>query len=169
MNKSSSLLDELSSLSKNDIGNFMLNNTRFSDILIDKSKEFNHTASCSNIVNNTKNRLNEDDIKEEMHIRGKTTFNFDFNEGTFKTSLNGIEEQSEDKGSVNNDDFNSDNITTNISPEENNDNKSKSTHTINLDNNNSFRISKQNTINNNSAVTNTKIDFAISLLANSNL
>lgn len=164
MNKSSSLLDELSSLSKNDIGNFMLNNTRFSDILIDKSKEFNHTASCSNIVNNTKNRLNEDDIKEEMHIRGKTTFNFDFNEGTFKTSLNGIEEQSEDKGSVNNDDFNSDNITTNISPEENNDNKSKSTHTINLDNNNSFRISKQNTINNNSAVTNTKIDFAISLL-----
>lgn len=164
MNKSSSLLDEITSLSKNDINNFMLHNTKFSDILMDKPEMLNHTVSCSNIVNNKKNRLNDDIINEEMHMRGKTTFNFDFNQGTFKTSLNGIEEQIEDKGSVNEDDINSDNITTNISPEENNDNKSKSNHTINLDNNNSFRISKHTTINYNSTATNTKIDFVIALL-----
>ena len=33
----SSLLDEISSLSKNDIGNFMLHNTKFSEILEDTS------------------------------------------------------------------------------------------------------------------------------------
>lgn len=171
-NNFSSLLDEISSLSKNDIGNFMIHNTKFSEILEETSTFKSRTDSNADLELNASVK----DLNNE-HIRNKTTFNFDFNKGTFKTHLLGIEEKSEEKDNddsikekddnnekgYNNNNGSSNDKSTNSPNEENAkpNNNNNNFNVSNLDNNDSIRISKYTM---NIAVSNTKIDFINTIL-----
>ena len=78
INSNKNILNEISTLSNNDLNNFELNKKiKFSDIL----NNFNHNH-------------NE---KKSLHIRNKTAFNFDFSKGTLNVTTSQLKDINEEK------------------------------------------------------------------------